>query len=107
VSTAPFTSVAGCQPSQVSRLLLTASAPFLPIQQGTTGRRDAEQALITDLADGPENHDRLRHLMNKGLEVIEAYHLFGIAADQIVVVILRSPRSTRWWSSWTARRSRR
>jgi 1-deoxy-D-xylulose-5-phosphate reductoisomerase len=79
----------GRDPAEVSRLVLTASGgPF-------RGHSAAELRKV-----GPE--DALRHptwrmgrkitidsatLMNKGLEVIEAYWLFGTPADRIDVVI--------------------
>lgn len=81
--------LAGEHPDDVSRLLLTASGgPF-------RGRPRSEL-----LGVGPE--DALAHptwdmggritidsatLMNKGLEVIEAHHLFGVGFDRIDVVV--------------------
>ena len=75
--------------SELSRILLTASGgPFL-------GRNIFELALVT-------REEALRHpnwkmgekitidsatMMNKGLEYIEAMHLFGVSPDQIVVLI--------------------
>jgi len=84
----------GAQPSQISRLLLTASGgPFFGFNREQLADVTAEQAL---------NHPTWRMgrkitidsatLMNKGLEVIEAYHLFGMKAGQIAVVI--HPQST-------------
>lgn len=84
----------GAQPSQISRLLLTASGgPFFGFTREQLADVTAEQAL---------NHPTWRMgrkitidsatLMNKGLEVIEAYHLFGMKAGQIAVVI--HPQST-------------
>jgi len=46
-----------------------------------------------------------RPLMNKGLEVIEAHHLFGTPYHQIDVVVHRSRSSTRSYCSATAPRS--
>jgi 1-deoxy-D-xylulose-5-phosphate reductoisomerase len=79
----------GCEPSDLKRLILTASGgPF-------RGRSAAELA-------GVSAAEALRHptwrmgrkitidsatLMNKGLEVIEAHWLFGVEAAQIDVVI--------------------
>ena len=37
-------------------------------------------------------------LMNKGLEVIEAHHLFAMSYDQIEVVVQPQSASIRWWS---------
>ena len=80
---------AGNGPAEVARLVLTASGgPF-------RGRTRAQLA-------GVSVHDALAHptwsmgpkitvdsstLMNKGLEVIEAHELFGVAYDRIAVII--------------------
>ena len=37
-------------------------------------------------------------LMNKGLEVIEAHHLFGLPYEQISSSCTRSRSCTRWYS---------
>jgi len=79
----------GRGPHEITRLILTASGgPF-------RGRRASE-------LEGVTAEEALRHptwrmgrkitidsatLMNKGLEVIEAYWLFGVRADQIDVVV--------------------
>ncbi len=75
----------------VTRLLLTASGgPF----RGRTA--DQLESITPDQACAHPNWDMGRKisvdsatLMNKGLEVIEAHHLFGIAADAIDVVVHR------------------
>jgi 1-deoxy-D-xylulose-5-phosphate reductoisomerase len=75
--------------SSVARLLLTASGgPFLHLDRGRFGTITKAQAL---------NHPTWRMgnkitidsatLMNKGLEVIEAFWLFGIGREKIEVVI--------------------
>jgi 1-deoxy-D-xylulose-5-phosphate reductoisomerase len=75
--------------SSVARLLLTASGgPFLHLDRGHFGSVTKAQAL---------NHPTWRMgnkitidsatLMNKGLEVIEAFWLFGIPSEKIEVVI--------------------
>jgi 1-deoxy-D-xylulose-5-phosphate reductoisomerase len=75
--------------AEVRRLILTASGgPF-------RGRSASELESVT--ADQALNHPTWRMgrkitidsatLMNKGLEVIEAHWLFGVAADQIDVVV--------------------
>jgi 1-deoxy-D-xylulose-5-phosphate reductoisomerase len=82
-----FQLIEGQRPGTVDRLVLTASGgPF-------RGRRDL---------DGVTREEALAHptwamggkitidsatLMNKGLELIEAHHLFGLAYDQIDVVV--------------------
>ena len=75
--------------NEVSRLILTASGgPFLNWTPEQIQSATVEQAL---------NHPTWKMgykitidsatLMNKGLEVIEAYHLFGISPDRIAVKI--------------------
>ncbi len=73
----------------VRRLLLTASGgPF-------RGRRREELAAVTpaqacahpNWVMGPKISVDSATLMNKGLEVIEAFHLFGLPARQIEVVV--------------------
>jgi 1-deoxy-D-xylulose-5-phosphate reductoisomerase len=92
----------GRTPGEARRLILTASGgPF-------RGRTRESLAHVTAA-------DALKHptwqmgqkitidsatLMNKGLEIIEAHWLFGLPATSSCT---RSPSSTRWWSSWTAR----
>lgn len=84
-----FQCLAGEHPDDVARLVLTASGgPF-------RGRRRSELATVTPA-------DALRHptwdmggritidsatLVNKGLEVIEAHHLFGVPFDRVHVVV--------------------
>jgi 1-deoxy-D-xylulose-5-phosphate reductoisomerase len=75
--------------SSIARLLLTASGgPFLHLDRGRFGAITKAQAL---------NHPTWRMgnkitidsatLMNKGLEVIEAFWLFGLGGEKIEVVI--------------------
>jgi 1-deoxy-D-xylulose-5-phosphate reductoisomerase len=75
--------------SEVSRIVLTASGgPF-------RGRAAAELADVTvaealahpTWSMGPKITIDSSTLMNKGLEVIEAHELFGVAYDQIEVVV--------------------
>ncbi len=74
---------------EVARLILTASGG--PFRQWSIER--IESATVTEaLAHptwkmGPKITIDSATLMNKGLEVIEAYHLFGIAPDKIDVRI--------------------
>jgi 1-deoxy-D-xylulose-5-phosphate reductoisomerase len=74
---------------RVAKIVLTASGgPF-------RGRSPAELALVTleDALDhptwsmGPKITIDSSTLMNKGLEVIEAHELFGVAYDRIAVVV--------------------
>ena len=84
----------GAQKQEVRRLLLTASGgPFF---------RDTRQELDDVTVEEALNHPTWRMgpkisidsatLMNKGLEVIEAHHLFGVSSDQISIVV--HPQST-------------
>ncbi len=86
--------LAGAQSGDVRRLVLTASGgPCFGFSETQLERVTVEDAL---------NHPTWRMgrkitvdsatLMNKGLEVIEAHHLFGVAGDRISVVI--HPQST-------------
>jgi 1-deoxy-D-xylulose-5-phosphate reductoisomerase len=82
-----FQLVEGQRPGSVDRLVLTASGgPF-------RGRRDLEgvtreEALAHPTWDmGGKITIDSATLMNKGLELIEAHHLFGVAYDQIDVVV--------------------
>ena len=76
-------------PNKVKRLLLTASGgPFR-----TWNRRDIENATVAEALGhptwrmGPKITVDCATMMNKGLEVIEAHHLFGIPMDRISVVV--------------------
>lgn len=86
--------LAGAQAKDVRRLVLTASGgPFFRYSEDQLEQVTVEDAL---------NHPTWRMgrkitvdsatMMNKGLEVIEAHHLFGVTGDQISVVI--HPQST-------------
>jgi 1-deoxy-D-xylulose-5-phosphate reductoisomerase len=75
------------QPGAVTRLVLTASGgPF----RGRTNLDDVdlEQALRHPTWEmGAKNTLDSATLMNKGLELIEAHHLFGVPYDRIDVVV--------------------
>ena len=87
---AVFQCLASCNdPSAVSRITLTASGgPF-------RGRSRAELAGVTPAqaiahpkwSMGPKISVDSATLMNKGLEVIEAHHLFALAPDNIRVLV--------------------
>ena len=79
----------GNQHQEVQRLLLTASG-------GPFRGRSAESLRTVSIEDalkhptwsmGPKITIDSSTLMNKGLEVIEAHELFGVAYDKIVVVV--------------------
>ena len=56
-------------------------------RHGARGRLRAAGARPSDVGDGGKDHDRSATLMNKGLELIEAHHLFGAPYDRIDVVV--------------------
>jgi 1-deoxy-D-xylulose-5-phosphate reductoisomerase len=81
--------LAGERPGTVEKLVLTASGgPF----RGRT-RADLQHVTVDEALKHPtwEMGGKITidsaTLMNKGLEVIEAYHLFGIPYDRIDVVV--------------------
>lgn len=80
--------------SEVHRLVLTASGgPFFSCSKEQLASVSVEEALNHPTWQmGPKITVDSATLMNKGLEVIEAHHLFGVAADQISIVI--HPQST-------------
>jgi 1-deoxy-D-xylulose-5-phosphate reductoisomerase len=73
----------------VSRLILTASGgPFWRRPQLDLDQVTVEEALVHPRwSMGPKVTIDCATLMNKGLELIEAHHLFSIGVDQIDVVI--------------------
>ncbi len=79
----------GVSLKKVKRILLTASGgPFLEKSEAEMRGATVEEALRHPTwSMGPKITIDSATLMNKGLEVIEAHHLFGMPADQISVVI--------------------
>ncbi len=79
----------GRRPEELARIVLTASGgPFRdwPAERLATATR--EQALAhPKWRMGPKITIDSATLMNKGLEVIEAHHLFGLGYDDIDVVV--------------------
>ena len=81
--------IAGERPGTVDRLILTASGgPFRGRTRGDLSEVTAEQALDhpTWAMGGKITIDSAT-LMNKGLELIEAHHLFGVPYERIDVVV--------------------
>ena len=76
-------------PDAVARLLVTASGgPFRGATRRQLASVDVEQALAHPTwRMGPKITVDSSTLMNKGLEVIEAHELFGLAYDRIDVVV--------------------
>ena len=79
----------GRQPSEVKRLILTASGgPFRGLGAGELAQVTAADALRHPTwRMGPKITIDSATLMNKGLEVIEARWLFDVGADQIDVLV--------------------
>ncbi|HEY0662493.1 MAG TPA: 1-deoxy-D-xylulose-5-phosphate reductoisomerase [Lysobacter sp.] len=71
------------------RILLTASGgPFRGRTRDTLAEVTPEQAIAhPKWSMGPKISVDSATLMNKGLEVIEAHHLFGVGGDQIEVLV--------------------
>jgi 1-deoxy-D-xylulose-5-phosphate reductoisomerase len=86
---AAFPVLAGATPASIERILLTASGG--PFRQWTRARLEQatpEEALRhPNWSMGRKISIDSATLMNKGLELIEAYHLFPIEAHQIDVVV--------------------
>ena len=73
----------------LKRIVLTASGgPFRGRSRDSLREVTPEQAIAhPKWSMGPKISVDSATLMNKGLEVIEAHHLFGVAADQIEVLV--------------------
>jgi 1-deoxy-D-xylulose-5-phosphate reductoisomerase len=89
-----FQALAGHNPCDVRRLLLTASGgPFRTLPQEKFGAITLHEALQhPNWQMGRKITVDSATMMNKGLEVIEARWLFGVEADQVDVVV--HPQST-------------
>jgi 1-deoxy-D-xylulose-5-phosphate reductoisomerase len=81
--------LAGCAPGSVKRLILTASGgPFLGKSREEVANATPKQAVAHPVWDmGAKISVDSATLMNKGLEVIEAYWLFDMPWDRIDVLI--------------------
>jgi 1-deoxy-D-xylulose-5-phosphate reductoisomerase len=79
----------GAKKEEVHRLILTASGgPFFDKSPEQLEGVTVEEALNHPTWDmGPKITIDSATLMNKGLEVIEAYHLFGVPSSQISITI--------------------
>jgi 1-deoxy-D-xylulose-5-phosphate reductoisomerase len=84
-----FQCLHGQKNEDVRRLILTASGgPFRCFNEEQLQKATLEEALQHPTYKmGPKNTIDSSTLMNKGLEVIEAYFLFGIPVEKIEVVI--------------------
>jgi len=84
-----FQCLAGQDRASLRRILLTASGgPFRDLPVEALGQVTVEDALAHPTWKmGPKVTIDSATLMNKGLEVLEAYHLFGVDLDQVEVVM--------------------
>jgi 1-deoxy-D-xylulose-5-phosphate reductoisomerase len=88
-----FQCLAGSRREDVARIILTASGgPFRTASAETIGAATPAQAVAhPNWSMGAKISVDSATLMNKGLELIEAYYLFGLPSDQID--ILTHPQS--------------
>lgn len=84
-----FQCLGGRPPSEIAKIYLTASGgPFYGRHARELARVTAEEALRHPVWKmGPKITIDSATLMNKGLEVIEAHHLFGVPYDRIEVLV--------------------
>jgi 1-deoxy-D-xylulose-5-phosphate reductoisomerase len=81
--------LSGRKPGEISKLILTASGgPFRQTPAADLATVSLEQVLDHPTWNmGPKITVDSATLMNKGLEIIEAHHLFGIPYDRIDVLV--------------------
>lgn len=84
-----FQCLIGEEPSSIAAIVLTASGgPFLRASREAIERADLETALAHPTwRMGTKNTIDSATMMNKGLEVIEASHLFGLEGERIRIVV--------------------
>lgn len=84
-----FQALGGEDPARIERMIVTASGgPFRTWTKERIARATVEEALNhPNWAMGPKITVDSAGMMNKGLELIEAHHLFGVAADKLEVVV--------------------
>jgi 1-deoxy-D-xylulose-5-phosphate reductoisomerase len=84
-----FQAMSGSRREDVRRVILTASGgPFRTASAAAIQRATVEEALRhPNWSMGPKVTVDSATLMNKGLELIEAYHLFSLRLDQIDVLV--------------------
>lgn len=84
-----FQALAGRKPRDLRRLILTASGgPFLGFSAEELEAVSLEETLNHPRWNmGPKVSCDSATMMNKGLEIIEAHHLFGVPYDQIEVLV--------------------
>jgi 1-deoxy-D-xylulose-5-phosphate reductoisomerase len=86
---AAFQAIAGADPAAIERIVLTASGgPFRTWSMEQLERATPQEALRhPNWSMGRKITIDSATLMNKGLELIEAYHLFPVEPDQLEVVV--------------------
>ncbi|WP_372015161.1 1-deoxy-D-xylulose-5-phosphate reductoisomerase [Pseudoxanthomonas sp. 10H] len=86
---AVFQCLRSCEPAGVRRIVLTASGgPFRGWSRDRLAAVTPAQAVAhPKWSMGPKISVDSATLMNKGLEVIEAHHLFGLPAERIGVLV--------------------
>jgi 1-deoxy-D-xylulose-5-phosphate reductoisomerase len=86
---AAFQALAGCDPAAIERIVLTASGgPFRTWSLERLEHATPQQALLhPNWSMGRKITIDSATLMNKGLELIEAYHLFPVEPAQLEVVV--------------------
>ncbi len=86
---AAFQALAGAEPSAIDKIVLTASGgPFRTWSREQLAVATPEQALKhPNWSMGAKVTIDSATLMNKGLELIEAFHLFPVAVDQLDCVV--------------------
>ena len=84
-----FQCLAGNSSQSVAKLILTASGgPFRTWDKARMDAATREQALAhPNWSMGAKISIDSATMMNKGLELIEAHHLFGLAADRIDILV--------------------
>ncbi len=86
-----FQCLLGSEEGEIEKILLTASGgPFFGMDKGRLLEVGPEDALKHPTWQmGPKITIDSATMMNKGLEVIEAHHLFGVPYDDVKVVVHR------------------
>ncbi len=84
-----FQALGGEDPARIERMIITASGgPFRTWSKERIAEASVEEALNhPNWAMGPKITVDSAGMMNKGLELIEAHHLFGIPAEKLEVVV--------------------
>ena len=84
-----FQALGGADPASVEQMILTASGgPFRTWTADAIAAATPEQALAhPNWSMGPKVTIDSASLMNKGLELIEALHIFGIEAERLDVLV--------------------